>query len=406
MEVIMRRARRSDAAAINVIFNQAIEDGNSNLDIDSKDLVYRQQWLANHDKRHPVFVGELDGEVACWVALSPYSGRYPYDCVADLSIYVRRDLRGMGLGSLLLKFIEQQAAELGYYKIVLSVFGGNQAALHAYRRAGYRDVGVFRNHGYYKGKLVDIIFMERLLVPDMEFLKRYYSEQYPFYEEFFAEQQAEEEANLRRNGMLPPLEGMEIEEEFEEVPVENASELPEGIIRFLRSKKKPDYRKIVEAQRRQEAAEQENRGPADSGESHAGPAGEQPEEAAPVQEEAQEGTPEPEELPGPAGEAVPSPEEARETAPRPEGPPDPEERHKTAPEPEEDLAAGSKRADGPAETPAAEEPAADAPAEERPAPKAKKAKSAPGAKPRRKKTGQEDEPLEGQLNLEDVISGQ
>ena len=41
MEVIMRRARRTDAAAINHIFNQAVEDGDSSLDIDAKDQAYR-----------------------------------------------------------------------------------------------------------------------------------------------------------------------------------------------------------------------------------------------------------------------------------------------------------------------------------------------------------------------------
>lgn len=386
MEVMMRRARRSDAAAINVIFNQAIEDGNANLDIDCKDLAYRQQWLADHDKRHPVFVGEMDGEIACWVALSPYSGRYPYDCVAELSIYVRRDLRGMGLGGLLLKFIEQQAADLGYYKIVLSVFGGNQAALHAYRRAGYRDVGVFRNHGYYKGKLVDIVFMERLLVPDMEFLKQYYRERYPFYEEFFAQQQAEEEATLRRNGMLPPLEGEGLEEEFEEVPVEDPAALPEGIVRFLRSKKKPDYRKLVEASRRQEAEEREAK------EQEADPErAEEPQEGsqlAPVEAE--------EETAAPETPQAERPEEAGAEAVSPppsEGPAVPE-----TPEPPQGEQPEGKQEKAPAEPPPVKAP--------RDGDASQSSKKRSGGRPRKKKPDQEegDGPLEGQLNLEDVIS--
>ena len=331
MEVVMRRARREDADAINEIFNQAVEEGNSNLDIDSKDRAYREEWLADHDGRHPVYVGEMDGTVVCWVSLSPYSQRYPYDWIADLSIDVRRDLRGKGLGSQLLRFIEQRAEELGYYKIVLSVFGGNLSALHTYRRAGYRDVGVFRGHGYYKGRLVDIVFMERLLTPDMDRLKDYYQKNYPWYQDFFDQEQAEEEAHLRRNGMLPPLEGAE-EEEFEEVKGEHPGELPEGIVRFLRSKKKPDYRRMAEiARREREAAE--------------APASPQ----APQKEE-------------PQREATPG--------------------------------KGEKKGKAPARKPRG------GTWEERP-------KTSSPLKPERKKrTSQEEEPLEGQLNLEDVISRQ
>lgn len=350
MEVLMRRARPGDVDAINFIFNQAIQDGNANLDIDEKERDYRLQWLAGHDKRHPVYVGEIQGEVVCWVALSPYSGRYPYDFVADLSIYVRRDLRGQGLGSLLLKFIEQQATQLGYYKIVLSVYGSNRAALHAYRRAGYRDVGTFRNHGYHKGKLVDIIFMERLLVPDMEFLKEYYSTQYPAYARFFEAERAAEEAMLRRNGMLPPLDGEPVvEEEFEEVPVQDA--LPEGIVRFLKSKKKESA--VVPAAAPAPMIEEPAPGPM--------------EEAPPM-------TQEPAEVPA-AREGVSTPIiEEEPVAPRPPVESTPQK---------------------PAKSP--KTPAADKPKRPKQPPKTSKVKK--GSQP----PEDPDAPLEGQLHLEDVL---
>lgn len=362
MEVLMRRARSGDADAINYIFNQAIQDGNANLDIDEKQREYRLHWLAAHDKRHPVYVGEVQGEVVCWVALSPYSSRYPYDFVADLSIYVRRDLRGQGLGSLLLKFIEQQATQLGYYKIVLSVYGSNRAALHAYRRAGYRDVGVFRNHGYHKGKLVDIIFMERLLTPDMEFLKEYYQNQYPFYDTFFREERAAEEALLRRNGMLPPLEGEEVsDEEFEEVPVQDA--LPEGIVRFLKSKKKPPAVTPPPA-------------PAHPAEPTPAPAEPAPpaaprEQAAPAAEAEAPGDPMPEVREAEEVPEVPAPAPAPEEEPIPQ-PPQPE-----------------KAAEQP--------PAAEKPKRRRQPPKTSKAKK------EKQPPEDPDAPLEGQLNLEDVL---
>jgi len=185
MELSIRPARESDANAINFIFNQAIEDDDANLDIDCKDLAYRQRWLKQHDKRHPVCVGEIDGQVVAWASLNSFSERYCYDFVAELSIYVMRSWRNHGIGKAMLKNMERLAAQIGYYKIILSVYATNHIALHSYRRAGYRDVGVYRAHGYHKGKLIDIIMMERQLRPDMEKMKKHYSEKYPFYKKFF-----------------------------------------------------------------------------------------------------------------------------------------------------------------------------------------------------------------------------
>ena len=46
---------------------------------------------------------------------------------------------------------------------MLSAFPGNEAGMRAYRRAGFRDVGVYREQGRLDGRWVDTIVMERRL---------------------------------------------------------------------------------------------------------------------------------------------------------------------------------------------------------------------------------------------------
>lgn len=202
MKVIMRKARRADISAMNRIFNAGMTVEGACLDIDKKDEEYRLEWFAAHDKRHPVFVGELDGTVICWAALSRYSWDYPYDGVAVLELHLDPDVTITGLRDSLLRFVEAQARELGYYKLVVSLFANNRTVLHSYRTAGFRDVGIYRNHGFYKGELLDMVFMERLLTVDMEKLKQYYRDRYPFYEEFFCREEAIQELQMLRNGMV------------------------------------------------------------------------------------------------------------------------------------------------------------------------------------------------------------
>ncbi|MEG1875483.1 MAG: GNAT family N-acetyltransferase [Angelakisella sp.] len=202
MKVTMRKARRTDIDGMNRIFNENMKREGGCLDIDAKDYDYRLEWFTHHDKKHPVFVGELDERMICWVALSRYNTDYPYDGVALLSMYLDSSVELPGLQDSLLRFIEAQAHELGYYKLVIMVFASNRVALHGYRTAGFRDVGIYRNHAYYKGELVDMVFMERLLPVDMEQLKDYYRKTYPFYEEYFCREEAMQELHMLRNGMV------------------------------------------------------------------------------------------------------------------------------------------------------------------------------------------------------------
>ncbi len=76
---------------------------------------------------------------------------------------------------------------------------------------------------------VDLVLLERLLPQDMTALEEYYSGQYSFYQEYFQEER-------RRKALA--LQG-EYELEYEEVETPE-DQLPEGIVRFLRTKKAPD----------------------------------------------------------------------------------------------------------------------------------------------------------------------
>lgn len=202
MKVIMRKARRTDVGAMNRIFNESMKPDGTCQDIDPKDEAYRLQWFVGHDKKFPVFVGELEEEVICWAALSRYSTDYAYDGVALLEAYTDSHMTIPGLQESVMRFVEEQAQELGFYKLITSVFWNNRSALHTYRTAGYRDVGIYRNHAFYKGELVDVVFMERLLQVNMDRLKKYYRGKYPFYEECFAKEEALQEYQMLRNGMM------------------------------------------------------------------------------------------------------------------------------------------------------------------------------------------------------------
>lgn len=230
MEMKMRRARVEDAAAIQGI-DQSM-GGTMGLEIGQRPEDYYREWLAYHrgSKRHPAFVGTAGGKVVWWVALGESPGGYPFDGVATVEMGVPQQYSGTDLTDLLLRFLEQQAIKLGYYKLMACLNGEQRYLLHIYRRVGFRDVGILRSHGYRQGKLVDLVLLERLLPQDMAALEEYYSEQYSFYQEYFREER-------RRKALA--LQGGEYELEYEEVETPE-DQLPEGIVRFLRTKKAPD----------------------------------------------------------------------------------------------------------------------------------------------------------------------
>jgi L-amino acid N-acyltransferase YncA len=107
---------------------------------------------------------EKNNEIVGWASLNPYSHRCAYRFVADLSIYIKRDYRGQGIGKQLLSGIENIAIQNQFHKIVLLTFPFNEAGQKLYRNLGYREVGTFMEQGELDGKRVDVMAMEKILM--------------------------------------------------------------------------------------------------------------------------------------------------------------------------------------------------------------------------------------------------
>lgn len=161
--LLIKRAMEQDLPQILLIYNQGIEDRIATLEMDAKDLNDMQEWFGKHQGRYAVIVAEENGIVVGWASINPYSTRCAYDGVGDLSIYIERGARGKGTGKQLLDELESIGLEHGFHKFVLFTFPFNGLGQGLYRKAGYREVGIFKNQGIVDGKFVDVMAMEKLL---------------------------------------------------------------------------------------------------------------------------------------------------------------------------------------------------------------------------------------------------
>lgn len=162
-EIIVRHAKSMDLKDVVSIYNQGIEDRIATLEVEPKDIGYMESWYNGRSERYSVLVAVKGDVIVGWASLNKYSPRSAYDGVADLSIYIERDHRGQGIGSILLAALEVAAVQNGFYKIVLFTFPFNGLGQGLYRKHGYREVGTFNKQGIVDSNFVDVMAMEKIL---------------------------------------------------------------------------------------------------------------------------------------------------------------------------------------------------------------------------------------------------
>jgi phosphinothricin acetyltransferase len=162
--VVIRRAQLDDAEAIRCIYNEAVADRLATLDTDPKSREEMAAWWAEHNDRFAVLVALEHDTIVGWASLNRFSHRCAHSAIADLSVYVAPSHRGRGVGSALLRALELEAAAGGFHKIILHALDANEHGKRLYRKAGFVEVGIFREHGILGGRYVDVIAMEKLLL--------------------------------------------------------------------------------------------------------------------------------------------------------------------------------------------------------------------------------------------------
>ena len=156
----VRPAGPADAAAIARIYNQGIVDRIATFETRPRTDDDIRQWF---DGRHPVIAVEHDGALVAFAATFVYSSRDCYAGIAEASVYVDRDFRGRGAGSLALAGLIDAAAAAGFWKLVSRIFIENAPSRRLVARLGFREVGIYEKHAQLDGVWRDVVIVERLV---------------------------------------------------------------------------------------------------------------------------------------------------------------------------------------------------------------------------------------------------
>lgn len=162
---LIRIASLSDIEQITEIYNQGIVDRIATLEANAKSVEEMKHWLAIRSERHKVLVLEDEqGTIKGWASLNVFNARECYQGVADLSIYIRREERGKGLGKKLLLSLIEIAKQVGFYKMVLTTLAFNNTGHKLYHSVGFTTVGTYIKQGRLDGNWVDVHVMEKFLL--------------------------------------------------------------------------------------------------------------------------------------------------------------------------------------------------------------------------------------------------
>ncbi len=172
-QFIVQRASDEDLSEILLIYNQSIAGKQATANLEPVTYEERAAWFAEHidSATRPIYVVRMlesaieDGmqkegaSIVAWGSFSDLYARPAYHISSEISIYIHNDYHGQGLGSLLVRWMLQQAPSLGIHNVAALIFAHNRPSLGLFRNLGFEQWGLMPQVCDMDGFIADVVML-------------------------------------------------------------------------------------------------------------------------------------------------------------------------------------------------------------------------------------------------------
>ena len=179
-QFIVQRASDEDFSEILLIYNQSIAGKQATANLEPVTYEERAAWFAEHidSATRPIYIVRMlesaiedciqkeGASIVAWGSFSDLYARPAYHISSEISIYIHNDYHGQGLGSLLVRWMLQQAPSLGIHNVAALIFAHNQPSLGLFGKLGFEQWGLMPQVCDMDGFIADVVMMGKSIVTE------------------------------------------------------------------------------------------------------------------------------------------------------------------------------------------------------------------------------------------------
>lgn len=173
--ITIRTATLSDAQALLNIYSPYVEHTAITFEYDVPSVEEFASRIKNTLQKYPYLVAEKNGRLLGYAYASPFHERPAYDWAVETSIYVDQNIKHQGIGRRLHDALEDALRSQGILNMNACIayppdeneyLDKNSVEFHTHM--GYRLVGEFYKCGYKFHRWYNMVWMEKLLDPEIK----------------------------------------------------------------------------------------------------------------------------------------------------------------------------------------------------------------------------------------------
>ncbi len=113
--------------------------------------------------KYKTFVIKSADTICGYVILTQHKKREAYDGTAEVTIYLKPDFIGIGIGSQAVSFIEDIARQHNIHVLIATICGENSKSINLFERSGFSKCAHYKEVGKKFGQLLDVVAYQKII---------------------------------------------------------------------------------------------------------------------------------------------------------------------------------------------------------------------------------------------------
>jgi L-amino acid N-acyltransferase YncA len=145
------------------IYNYFVLNSTATFHLEPLNWEQMKANVMNNNPRYPTFIIQKEGVIAGYILLTQHKNKQAYDATGEITIYLKPEFTGQGIGGKAVSYVEQFAREHQYHVLIATISGENEQSAVLFKKMGYTQVAHFKEVGLKFGRRMDILSFQKIL---------------------------------------------------------------------------------------------------------------------------------------------------------------------------------------------------------------------------------------------------
>ena len=155
--------KESDLKTVKEIYDHYILNSTATFHTDLISIEELKSTILIAHPKYKSFLINYKDEPCGFCYISQYKKRQAYDRTAEISIYLKPECSGKGIGNETLKSLEAIASDNGIHVLIGIIAGENLSSIKLFEKCGFEKCAHFKKVGEKFDRIIDVVAYQKVL---------------------------------------------------------------------------------------------------------------------------------------------------------------------------------------------------------------------------------------------------